>query len=83
MAVETPSYWNEEKYQPLVETTTLYGNKVKVPERYKDTWGFFLRRKREMKIKIDHLKADGLRQARTRNKLIRDLELVFYEIYEE
>ena len=40
MAVKTPSYWNEEKYQPLVETTTLYGNKVKVPKRFLDTWEY-------------------------------------------
>ena len=38
MAVQTPSYWKEEKYQPLVEVETAYGNKVKIPERYLPLW---------------------------------------------
>ncbi len=83
MAVKTPSYWDEEKFQPMVETTTLYGNKVKVPERFSDAWAFYHRRKREMLMKIEHLTADGLRQARACNKLNKDLQMVFYEIYEE
>ena len=83
MAVKTPSYWEKEYYQPLVEGTTLYGNKVQVPERFWDTWECFEKGKRRMKETLERLTADGLRQIPTSNRLIRDLRMVFYELYEE
>ena len=36
--VQTPIYWYEEKFQPLVETETLYGNKVQIPEIFQNSW---------------------------------------------
>ena len=38
--IKTPSYWNEERFQPLVEVKTIYGNTVKIPERSKEFWDF-------------------------------------------
>ena len=38
--VETPAYWEEGKYQPLIEVKTMFGNTVKIPERFKDSWEF-------------------------------------------
>ena len=38
MEIKTPGYWNEEKFQPLLETETVYGHKVKVPEIFMDLW---------------------------------------------
>ena len=83
MAVKTPSYWNKEQYQPLVEGTTLYGNKVKVPKRFWDTWALFERQKDKMRRALEDLTVDGLRRMTTSNTLKKDLQLVFYEIYEE
>ena len=83
MAVKTPSYWNVGKYQPLVETTTLYGNKVKVPKRFLDTWEYLEKSKHRRKQALEYLTADGFRQLPSSNKLKKDLQLVFYEIYEE
>lgn len=37
-AVTTPVYWQGRYFQPLVETHTLYGNPVKIPERYISNW---------------------------------------------
>ena len=39
--IQTPSYWEEDWYQPLVEVTTIYGNPVKIPERWRSTWEFY------------------------------------------
>ena len=38
MMVQTPIYWYEEKFQPLVETETLYGHKVRIPEIFQNSW---------------------------------------------
>lgn len=83
MKVKTPSYWSKEQYQPLVEGTTLYGNKVKVPRRFWDTWDLFERGRHRMQQTLERLTADGLRRMPTSNRLKKDLRLVFYELYEE
>ena len=38
MAVKTPKEWQEERFQPLVEATTFYGNKVMIPEKCLFAW---------------------------------------------
>lgn len=38
MAVQTPSYWKREEFQPLTEETTVYGNTVKIPEKWLHLW---------------------------------------------
>lgn len=50
--VEIPSYWKEEKYQPLVERRTLYGNKVMVPKRLLVTWDFWDRMQEQIMIAL-------------------------------
>ena len=41
--IATPSYWNEEKYKPLIEVKTIFGNTVKIPECFKDSWDFLIK----------------------------------------
>ena len=36
--IKTPIYWSEKQFQPLTEVKTIYGNKVKIPKRFKDSW---------------------------------------------
>jgi len=36
--VKTPQYWQEERYQPLIEVNTIYGNTVRIPNCFKDSW---------------------------------------------
>ena len=38
--IQTPSYWQEEEYQPLVKLKTLYGNQVMIPQKFQDSWEF-------------------------------------------
>ena len=38
MAVKTPKEWQEAEYQPLIEATTFYGNKVMIPEKFQFAW---------------------------------------------
>ena len=40
--VETPAYWNEEQFQPLMEVTTIFGNKIKIPSRFKGSWDMMM-----------------------------------------
>ena len=40
--VNTPSYWEEEKYQPLTEVETIFGNPIEIPKPLKDSWDFQL-----------------------------------------
>ena len=83
MAVKTPDYWQEERYQPLVEVETLYGNKVHIPQRFKENWELWLRQK---EILIDLLR-DGVQHgyleetSNPRKKWAVDLRKVFYELY--
>lgn len=38
--VRTPEYWKQKEYQPLVNCRTLFGNPVRMPQRYKESWEF-------------------------------------------
>lgn len=37
-SVKTPRYWQSEEFQPLVEVKTIYGNKVRIPSLFKESW---------------------------------------------
>lgn len=83
MAVQTPSYWKEEKYQPLVEVETAYGNKVKIPERCLIDWEAFQDHP-EIAIKaFKQALKDGLYEGDKRRKFGVDLRKVFIESYQE
>lgn len=83
MEVKTPSYWQKEEYQPLVETETAYGNKVKIPERCLIDWNAFQYNK-EIAIKaFKQAIADGLYEGDRRRKFGLDLRKVFIESYQE
>ena len=38
MEIRIPEYWQEEEFQPLAETETVYGNRVKIPQRFMALW---------------------------------------------
>ena len=81
--IQTPKYWAEEEYQPLVEVTTIYGNPVKIPERWRSTWEFdqeMMEQGRESREDY----AAGLKQViEMRGYNAADLARVFLEIYQE
>ena len=82
MAVKTPSYWKEEIFQPLVVVTTMFGNKVKIPNAYQKSWEFLmdlLETTKESKQEF----LDGLvHTAKNKSQEDGDLIRVFLEDYQ-
>ena len=82
--IETPEYWNEEWYQPLVEAKTLYGNKVMIPQRFTALWQrmhkMYPSQKVAMDLTIKHLKAGSFNPNSLRGEVGNDLKKVFFEI---
>lgn len=83
MAVQTPSYWKEAKYQPLIEETTAYGNKVLIPQSLLRTWKAFERLQKAGPVDIERAKAEGFFKPNYRNRLQTDLKKVYFELYEK
>ena len=83
MAVQTPSYWQEEEYQPLIEVETAYGNKVKIPERCLIDWNAFHDNKERAIKAFEQATVDGLYEGDKRRKFGVDLRKVFIESYHE
>ncbi len=87
--VKTPKYWQEEKYQPLVEVKTIYGNTVKIPERSKDSWDFLMKHCEEKILRQG--RQDGLKTIKAsldsatimRSRECEDFYKVFAENYQE
>lgn len=80
MAVQTPEYWKEERFQPLIEETTALGNKVLIPQKFLDGWKMErLRMEFCQKQKLPLMV--GLAEDRTSNPIYYDMARVFYEIY--
>ena len=87
--VKTPSYWNEERFQPLVEVKTIYGNTVKIPERLKDSWDFHMKCFEE--IMSEQGKQIGLKTIKEmldsattmRSRVCEDFYKVMFENYQE
>ena len=82
--IQTPSYWKEEKYQPLVETVTVYGNKVLIPKNFLNFWEF----QRKISKQANQPPQEYLIQMlndfmTTRGRLAEDLGKVLLEIYQE
>ena len=79
MAVKTPKEWQKAEYQPLIEATTYYGNKVMIPEKFQFAWDMTAKRARSMRARgMDPL--DGLQTGLGTRYLP---EEVYFEIYEE
>jgi len=77
--VKTPTYWQKDRYQPLVEMKTVYGNSVQVPKRFTDAWW-------SINITREAIVADGLEPLDFLHEdefPYYDIERVYYEIYEE
>ena len=85
MAVKTPSYWLEEKYQPLVEAETAYGNKVLIPQLYAENWELYQATKELMLEFWQRGQAAGYLAPtdNPRQKWAVDLMRTFLEVYEE
>lgn len=81
--VLTPSYWQEEQYQPLVEVETAYGNKVRIPQSLLSTWAMWEEGKQLILPNIEQAKAAGWFEPSKRNPAYRDLKRVFFELYQE
>ena len=87
--VNTPKYWEEEKYQPLIEVETIYGNTVKIPERFKDSWEFLMQSC--AKVISEQGKANGLKaitesldsSTLARSRDCEDFYKVFAESYQK
>ena len=79
MAVKTPKEWQNAEYQPLIEATTYYGNKVMIPERLQFAWEMA---EKEIKVKESKGMAplDGLENCNGRRLALYE---VYLEIYEE
>lgn len=82
MAVKTPSYWLEEKYQPLVEAETAFGNKVLIPQSLMDTWEMWERNKHLVLPTVERAKAAGWFKKSLRNQKYQDLMRVYFEQYQ-
>ena len=84
MAVTTPSYWQEEQYQPLIEVETAYGNKVKIPEKLLLAWKYRQQMMESMVKQYGQEKADTLIKERVpKRKHGKVLYKVFLEEYKE
>ena len=82
MAVKTPSYWQEEKYQPMVEAETAYGNKVEIPQNLQAIWNRTASLKGKYPKDVEQAKAAGFFKRKTRNRANWDILLVYYEEFQ-
>ena len=88
MAVQTPSYWAEERYQPLVEVETAYGNKVEIPKDFVPYWEVWLKHRKMVSETFEREKARGWGRKETPNPkrraiIAQDYQKVFIEDYHE
>lgn len=83
MAIKTPSYWQEEKYQPLVEAETAYGNKVEIPQNLQDIWNKTVSLKGKYPKDVEQAKAAGFFKRTLHNRVNQDVLLVYYEEFQE
>ena len=91
MAVQTPSYWAEERYQPLIEVETAYGNKVKIPESFQTCWEEIKTMAQKAQNLSQQAKVDSLEYIKDtlesmiqkRGKIAADFGRVMLEIYEK
>ena len=82
MAVKTPTYWQEEKYQPLVEVKTAYGNKVKIPESLVQCWELEITLKEALEQEPQEAKDGYLLVVKKNHDSRWHLTKVFWEVYE-
>ena len=83
MAIKTPIYWQEEKYKPMVEVETAYGNKVKIPKNLQNIWEMVASLKGKYPKDVEQAKSVGFFKRTIHNRLKRDVMLVYYEEFQE
>ena len=87
--VKTPLYWKKEEFQPLVEVETLYGNKVKIPSRSKESWDFLTNMSKTIiseqgrRAGLKTIKELMATETQMTSKKREDFCKVFAEIYQE
>ena len=83
MEIKTPSYWQEEEYQPMVEVETAYGNMVAIPQNLQDIWEDVARLKGKYPKDVERAKEAGFFKRTIHNRVKRDVLLVYYEEFQE
>ncbi len=83
--VLTPSYWQEEEYQPLIQVKTAFGNTVQIPKFCQDIWELYQRQKDFLLNRYLQKAADGFFRTALypRQKIGSDIRKVFFEVYKE
>ena len=81
--IQTPKYWENKEFQPLVEAETAFGHKVKIPKNLLDIWEMRERQKPYILPDLERAKADGwFAPVLTRRKMVQqDIKRVYYEQY--
>ena len=80
--VQTPKYWENPEFQPLVEAETAFGHKVKIPKNLLNIWEMRERQKPYILPDLERAKADGWFKAQIDRMVPQDLKRVFFEQYE-
>ena len=79
MAVQTPEYWKEKEFQPLIEETTAYGTKVRIPKKWHKIW----KKMKRMPYSQQEM-MDGYHLLQKQGQSMRaDLLLTFYEAFQK
>ena len=80
--IATPKYWEEERFQPLVEAETINGHKVKIPKNFLDGWEMERLAQQDMKEQ-GLAQTHGLENLKEQRPIAYDMVRVFLEIYQE
>lgn len=85
MAVQTPSYWQEEEYQPLIEAKTLNGHTVLIPKLFEYHWEMHSEQREYLVEMWQRASRDGFLQetSHSRGQWALDLIKTFLEVYKE
>ena len=85
MAVQTPTYWQEEEYQPLVEAKTAYGHTVQIPKLFEENWKIYTHQRETMLMYWQQGRHRGylIETSNPRHKWAVDLQRTFLEVYKE
>ena len=85
MTVQTPSYWKDERYQPLIEVKTINGNTVRIPKLFEYHWEMHSNQREYLVEMWQNACKEGALQETTysRGKWAVDLIKTFLEVYKE
>ncbi len=84
--IKTPKYWEMERYQPLVEVKTMYGNTVQIPRCFEGTWKVYYEGATKLNPSFPQKALNGALKSYTkslRSITFTNLLMVFQEKFEE